>query len=76
MWHSRRLEKERLAAHIAHMAQNAIRLLEVRVISIRPDYWEWQVCHGEKAVATGYATSRETAQIDGDNALFIALGKT
>ena len=53
----------------------AIRHLEVRVISIRPDYWEWKVCHGEKAVATGNANSRETAQIDGDNALFIALGK-
>jgi hypothetical protein len=58
------------------MAKNAVRLLEVRVISIRPDYWEWQVCHGQTALVTGYATSRETAQVDGDNALFIELGKT
>ena len=60
------------------MAPNVVRLLEVRVIPVRPDYWEWQVCDRERALATGYATSRETAQIDGDSALFIviALGKS
>jgi hypothetical protein len=55
---------------------NVVRLLEVKVTSIRPDYWEWQVCDSDRALVVGYATSRETAQIDGDNALFVALGKS
>jgi hypothetical protein len=64
------------AAHIQRMAKNVVRLLEVKVISIRPDYWEWQVCDSDRALVVGYATRRETAQIDGDSALFIALGKS
>jgi hypothetical protein len=55
---------------------NFPRLLEVRVTCIRPDYWEWQVCDSDRALVVGYATSRETAQIDGDNALFMVLGKS
>jgi hypothetical protein len=54
---------------------NVPRLLEVKVTCIRPDYWEWQVCDSDRALVVGYATSRETAQIDGDGALFVALGK-
>jgi hypothetical protein len=69
------LAKRRPAAHIQRMAKNAVRLLEVKVISLRPDYWEWQVCDSDTALVVGYATSRETAQFDGDNALFIELGK-
>jgi hypothetical protein len=49
------------------------RLLEVRVIPLKPDQWEWQVCEGDKAILTGYESSRETAQIEGDSALFMLL---
>jgi hypothetical protein len=52
------------------------RLLEVKVTCLKPDYWEWQVCDSDRALVVGYATSRETAQFDGDNALFVALGKS
>ena len=58
-----------------HMPENVVRLLEVRLVPVRPNYWKWQVCHGDTAVVTEYATSRETAQIDADNALFVELGK-
>ena len=50
-----------------------VRLLEVRLIALKPDQWEWQVCEGDTAIMVGYATSRETAQIDGDSALFLLL---
>jgi hypothetical protein len=46
---------------------------EVRLIALKPDRWEWQVCDGDTPIMTGYATSRETAQIDGDSALFLLL---
>jgi hypothetical protein len=51
------------------------RLLEVRVISLKPDRWEWQVCDDDTTIAVGYETTRETAQIEGDNALFLLLSK-
>jgi hypothetical protein len=50
-----------------------LRLLEVNLIALKPDRWEWQVCKGELPVVAGYAISRETAQIEGDNALFKLL---
>lgn len=49
------------------------RLLEVRLIALKPDQWEWQVCEGEKAIMVGYENSRETAQIEADSALFRLL---
>jgi hypothetical protein len=50
-----------------------IRLLEVNLIALKPDQWEWRVCEGETPIAIGFATSRESAQIDGDTALFKLL---
>jgi hypothetical protein len=49
------------------------RLLEVSVIHLKPDRWEWQVCEGETMVMIGFEASREAAQIEGDNALFKLL---
>jgi hypothetical protein len=49
------------------------RLLEVKVTALKPEQWEWQVCEGETLLAMGLETSRETAQIEGDNALFHLL---
>jgi hypothetical protein len=49
------------------------RLLEVGVIAVKPDRWEWQVCEGDTPIIMGYETTRETAQIMGDTALFVLL---
>jgi hypothetical protein len=49
------------------------RLLEVRLIPLKPDRWEWQVCEGETLLMVGFETSRETAQIEGNSALFLLL---
>jgi hypothetical protein len=51
----------------------AIRLLLVDVIHLEPSLWKWQISEQNLEVAHGYATSRETAQIDGDSALFEML---
>ena len=50
-----------------------MRLLEVRIITLKPDRWEWQVCESDTPIVMGYATTRETAQIERDNALFLLL---
>jgi hypothetical protein len=50
-----------------------IRLLNVDVTAQQPTLWKWTVSESEREVLHGYATSRETAQIDGDNALFQLL---
>jgi hypothetical protein len=61
-------------AHIRIMAdQFRTRLLEVAVEPLKPDRWEWRVSEGDKIVMAGYASSRETAKIEGDNALFLLL---
>jgi hypothetical protein len=49
------------------------RLLEVSLIALERDRWEWQVCENDTPIVMGYATTRETAQIDGDSALFLLL---
>jgi hypothetical protein len=49
------------------------RLLVVEVFQLKPTLWEWRVFQGDTALETGTATSRETAQIDGDGALFRML---
>jgi hypothetical protein len=49
------------------------RLLEVTVIALEPTRWEWRVCEGDTLLMTGLETSRETAQTEGDRALFRLL---
>ena len=49
------------------------RLLEVEVFQLKPTPWEWRVYEGDTPLRAGFATSRETAQIDGDSALFRLL---
>ena len=61
-----RTGKRASAAHICKMAQRCRpRLLEVRVIPLKPDRWEWQVCEDDTPLVMGYETTRETAQIGG-----------
>ena len=49
------------------------RLLEVKLTALLADRWEWQVCESDALLMSGYAASRETAQADGDTALFLLL---
>jgi hypothetical protein len=53
--------------------QPPVRLLEVTVTAQEPAHWKWHVSGCDGVLAHGYATTRETAQIDGDNALFKML---
>ena len=61
-------------AHISGMAKNSYqRMLEVSVAAIAPTQWEWRVSEGDGMVMSGYQTSRESAQVEGDSALFYLL---
>jgi hypothetical protein len=62
------------ALHIPWMAKKSHpRLLEVTVVPLEPTRWEWRVYEGDTPLMTGFETSRETAQIEGDRALFRLL---
>jgi len=62
--------------HTSNMSENVpIDLLEVTVKSIRPVLWKWQVCDRDAEISYGYETSRETAQIAGNGALFRLLSR-
>lgn len=52
---------------------SAVRLLQVTVAAEEPTRWKWHISEGDVELALGYATSRETAQIDGDTQLFALL---
>jgi hypothetical protein len=61
-------------AHILEMAMKYHpRLLEVAVTPLEPTRWEWRVYEGDTLLITGFQTSRETAQNEGDSALFRLL---
>jgi hypothetical protein len=49
------------------------RLLEVKIIAMGPTRWEWQVCDQDSPLMSGYQASRESAQTEGDSALFLLL---
>jgi hypothetical protein len=51
----------------------AMRMLQVTLIALLPQKWEWQVKEGDVLLMSGYETSRETAQIEGNSALFYLL---
>jgi hypothetical protein len=51
------------------------RLLEVAVVAQGPTRWRWHISEADVEVAHGYSASRETAQIDGDSALFAMLSE-
>lgn len=62
-------------AQVGKMAkQPRVHLLEVIVSAQKePTRWRWHVSEGGVELVHGYATSRETAQRDGDSALFKML---
>lgn len=51
------------------------RLLEVFVEAFEPDLWKWQVSESHAEIKYGYESTRETAQIRGDSALFALLSE-
>jgi hypothetical protein len=51
------------------------RLLEVTVTAQQPMLWKWAITERGLEVMCGYETSRETAQIQGDSALFMLLSE-
>lgn len=53
------------------MEKPAARLLEVFASLSAPLRWKWSDADGEVEIACGYETSRETAQVSGDDALFV-----
>jgi hypothetical protein len=55
--------------------QSAPRLLEVAVVAQGATNWRWHISEADVEVAYGFAASRETAQIDGDSALFAMLSE-
>ena len=52
-----------------------VRLLEVSVESTEPARWRWLVSDRANEIASGYETSRETAQVKGDTTLFELLSE-
>jgi hypothetical protein len=52
-----------------------VRLLEVTVMAQEPAVWKWDISEHGREVMYGYETSRETAQIEGDTALFRLLSE-
>jgi hypothetical protein len=74
LWHTSGLANGRVGAHIRGMATRPkIRLLEVSVTAQEPTVWRWHISEHDLEVLHGYETSRESAQIEGDTALFKLL---
>ena len=57
------------------MPQYQARLLEVTVAAVKPTLWKWHVSEHGKEIMVGFETSRETAQIQGNGALFLLLAE-
>jgi hypothetical protein len=53
--------------------KSTVRLLDVDVMPLEPALWRWTISEKSLEVSHGYATSRETAQFNGNNALFKLL---
>jgi hypothetical protein len=52
-----------------------VRLLEVTVTAQQPTLWKWEISEHGLELMCGFETSRETAQIQGDSALFMLLSE-
>ena len=60
-------------AQMTHPKRPRVRLLEVTVTAEKPTLWKWHISESDLEVMHGYETSRESAQIEGDTALFKLL---
>ncbi len=45
------------------------------VTAQRPTLWKWEISEHGMEIMSGFETSRETAQIQGDSALFMLLSE-
>ena len=65
------------ASYMQRMAQTfRARLLEVTVTAQRPTLWKWEISEQGMEIMSGCETSRETAQTQGDSALFMLLSES
>jgi hypothetical protein len=65
-----------VASHIDGMAQAfRARLLEVSVTGQKASQWKWDISEHGLEIMYGYEKSRESAQIQGDTALFELLSE-
>jgi hypothetical protein len=62
-------------ARMTYLKRSHVRLLEVTVTAEKPTLWKWYISEHDLEIMHGYETSRETAQIKGDNALFKLLSE-
>lgn len=75
-WQRRALDYRCSASYLNQMAQPfRARLLEVTVTAQRPTLWKWEISEHGTEIMSGFETSRETAQIQGDSALFMLLSE-
>jgi len=62
-------------AQVTYLKRSRVRLLEVTVTAEKPTVWRWHISEHDLEIMHGYETSRERAQIKGDNALFKLLSE-
>jgi len=55
------------------LKQSREHFLEVTVTALQPTLWKWDLSEHDHGIMHGYETSRETAQITGNTALFKSL---
>jgi hypothetical protein len=60
-------------AQMTYLKRSRVRLLEVAITAEKPTVWRWHISEHDLEIMHGYETSREAAQINGDNALFKLL---
>jgi hypothetical protein len=63
-------------AQMTYLKRSRVRLLEVTVTPEKPTLWRWHISERDLEIMHGYETSRETAQIKGDNELFKLLSES
>ena len=63
------------AAQMTYLKRSRVRLLEVTVTPEKPALWRWHISEHDLEIMGGYETSRESAQMKGDNELFKLLSE-
>lgn len=75
-WQRRALDYRCSASHIKQVAQSfRVRLLEMTVTAQQPTLSKWDISERGLEVMSGFGTSRETAQIQGNSALLMLLSE-
>lgn len=75
-WQRGALDYRCSASYTKRMAQTfRAWLLEVTVTAQRPTLWKCEISEQGMEIMSGFETSRETAQVQGDSALFMLLSE-